>query len=54
MSYGRLLEWSLKLIGLQLLYTELATLAQDWAEWARLITANARNSTSPASSPPVF
>ena len=38
MSYGRSLERWLKLFGLPLRYTEWATLAQDRAEWARLIT----------------
>ena len=38
MSYGRSLERWLKLFGLPLCYTKLATLAQDRAEWARLIT----------------
>ena len=38
MSYGRSLERWLKLYGLRLCYTEWATLAQDRAEWARLIT----------------
>ena len=38
MSYGRSLELWLKLFGLLLRYTECATLAQDRAEWARLIT----------------
>ena len=38
MSYGRSLERWLKLFDLPLRYTEWATLAQDRAEWARLIT----------------
>ena len=38
MSYGRSLERWLKLLGLLPRYTEWATLAQDRAEWARLIT----------------
>ena len=38
MSYGRSLERWFKLFGLPLRYTEWATLAQDRAEWARLIT----------------
>ena len=38
MSYGRSLERWLKLFGLPLRYTEWATPAQDWAEWARLVT----------------
>ena len=38
MSYGRSLERWLKLFGLPLRYTEWATLAQDRAKWARLIT----------------
>ena len=37
-SFGRSLERWLKLFGLPLRYTEWATLAQDRAEWARLIT----------------
>ena len=37
-SIGRSLEWWLKLFDLPLRYTECATLAQDRAEWARLIT----------------
>ena len=38
MTYGRSLERWLKLFGLPLCYTEWATLAQDRAEWTRLIT----------------
>ena len=38
MSYGRSLERWLKLFDLPLRYTEWATLAQDRADWARLIT----------------
>jgi hypothetical protein len=38
MSYGRSLERWLKLFDLPLRFTEWATLAQDRAEWARLIT----------------
>ena len=38
MSYGRSLERWLKLFDLLLRFTEWATLAQDRAEWARLIT----------------
>ena len=38
MSYGRSLERWLKLFDLPLRYTEWATLTQDRAEWARLIT----------------
>ena len=37
MSYGRSLERWLKLFDLPLRFTEWATLAQDRAEWARLI-----------------
>ena len=38
MSYGRSLERWLKLFDLPLRFTEWAPLAQDRAEWARLIT----------------
>jgi hypothetical protein len=38
MSYGHSLERWLKFFGITLRYTEWATLAQDRAEWARLIT----------------
>ena len=38
MSYSWSLERWLKLLDLSLRYTEWATLAQDRAEWARLIT----------------
>ena len=38
MSYGRSMERWLKLFDLPLRFTEWATLAQDRAEWARLIT----------------
>ena len=47
MSYGHSLERWLKFFGITLRYTEWATLAQDRAEWARLIPANARTNTDP-------
>ena len=47
MSYGRSLERWLKLFSQPLRYTEWATLAQDRAEWARLISPNFRTNTTP-------